>query len=214
MGDTSAAAAIPTKRRTARRSAQSLHTHIASRWDQTGSSPRTKKTNTFCKNAAPGARRARAGLVEQTLVCSLLSETPSSFLLSLPRLRATLQQPQQIRGHGHKRRFGQRALRMNHDIPSRGYLSPVAAHDFAQAPPDTIAHHRAAQRLFDADATPPFRQCIGAKEHCEEGTRAALSGAVDRIIFAAPHQPRLAWERQPLFARVAGHSRASCANRG
>src|SRR5690348_3341475 len=165
-----AAGAIPAKRRAARRNAQSPGRHTASRWDQTGNSPQTEKTNTFCKNAGPAARCARAGSVEQTLAGSLLYATASSFLLSLPRLRATLQQPKQIRGQRGKRRFGHGALWVNHDVPSRGYLSPMAAHDLPQAPPDTIAHHRAAQRLLDADAKAALRQSIGAKEHCEVGT--------------------------------------------
>src|SRR5262249_20833687 len=69
-------------------------------------------------------------------------------------------------------------------------------------------------RFLDADTEAAPRQFIGAKEHCEVGTRAALSGAVYRIKFAAFHQPRLARKRQPLFARVAGHRQALSAKRG
>jgi hypothetical protein len=76
----------------------------------------------------------------------------------------------------------------------------VAAYDFAQAPPDTITHYRAAQGLLDAESETALRQFIGAKENCEVGTRTALSGAVDSIKFSAPHQPRLA--RKPVPART------------
>src|SRR5438132_812853 len=41
---------------------------------------------------------------------------------------------------------------MNDDVPSCGYLQPVAAHYLAQAPPDPIAHYRAAQSFLDAEA--------------------------------------------------------------
>src|SRR5215813_9952954 len=103
---------------------------------------------------------------------------------------------------------------MDDDVPSRGYLPPVTAHDLAQAPPDTIAHYRAAERFLDAESEAALRQSIGAKESCEVGTRAALSGAVDRIKIAAPHQPRLARKRHPILARTAGHRRAPWTNRG
>jgi len=54
----------------------------------------------------------------------------------------------------------------------------MATHDFAQTPPDTIARHRAAKRFLDADPEAALRQFIGAKEHSEVGTRAALSEIV------------------------------------
>jgi hypothetical protein len=73
------------------------------------------------------------------------------------------------------------------EIPSCGYLQPVAAHHFAQSPPDTIALHRAAKRLFDAEPKPALRLFVGAEENCEVGTRAALSGAVDSVKLRLPH---------------------------
>jgi hypothetical protein len=84
------------------------------------------------------------------------------------------------------------------DVPSCGYLQPVAAHYLAQAPPDTIAHYRAAQGLLDAESETALWQFVGAKKNCEVGTRTALSGAVDSIKFSAPHQPRLARKPIPL----------------
>jgi len=190
-----AAASVPAKLRAPRRSAQSPGKHIASRWGQTGSFPRREKTNTSCRSATPGARRVRPGFVEQSRIRSLLFANRSFLVFSLPRLRTALQQPKQIRSQRGKSRFGDGALRVNDDVPSCRDLRPVAAHDLAQAPPDSIAHHRAAESLLDADAEAALRQFIGAKEYCKVGTRAALSGAVDRIKFTASHQPRLARER-------------------
>ena len=78
----------------------------------------------------------------------------------------------------------------------------MAAHDLAQAPPDTIAHYRAAQRLLDAESETALRQFVRAEKDCKVGTRTALSGAVDSIKFSAPHQPRLARKPIPLPAKT------------
>jgi hypothetical protein len=64
----------------------------------------------------------------------------------------------------------------------------MAAHHLANAPPDTITHHRATQGLLDAEAEAALRQLIRAKENSEVGTRAALAGAVHQIKLAFPHQ--------------------------
>jgi hypothetical protein len=84
----------------------------------------------------------------------------------------------------------------------------VAAHHFAQAPPDTITHYRAAQGLLDAEAESALRQLIGAEKNGEVGTRAALSGAVDSIKVSAPHQPRFTRKRIPLRAGIGRAQRA------
>jgi hypothetical protein len=68
----------------------------------------------------------------------------------------------------------------------------VAAHDLAQAPPNTIAHYCPAQGFLDAEAESALRQFVGAEENCEVGTRTALSGAVHGIELRLPHQPRFA----------------------
>lgn len=70
----------------------------------------------------------------------------------------------------------------------------MAAHDLSNSPPDAITYHRPAQGLLDAETEAAHRQLVDAKENCEVGTRAALSGAVYGIEIAAPHQPRLARE--------------------
>jgi hypothetical protein len=74
----------------------------------------------------------------------------------------------------------------------------MAAHYLSCAPPDAIAHHRAAEFFLDAEAESAVRQLVGAKKNGEVGTRAALSGAVYGVEFSAPHQPRLAREFQAL----------------
>src|SRR5215469_16536786 len=129
------------------------------------------------------------------------------FFRSLPRLPGALEQPQQFCLQLGKRRFADRAPRVNHDVPSCGYLAPVAANHFAQTPPDAVAHHRAAERLLNADAKAALWQFVGAQENCEVGTRAAPSGAVHGVKLAAPHQPRLTRKRHTFFARRTGHRR-------
>jgi len=75
--------------------------------------------------------------------------------------------------------------------------------NLADAPPDAIAHYRAAELLLDAEAETALRQLVGAKKNSKVGTRAALSGSVHGIEFAAPHQPRVAREFQaPWLTRA------------
>lgn len=76
----------------------------------------------------------------------------------------------------------------------------MAAHDFAQAPPDTIAHHRVAERFFDAEAEAAQRQGVGAEKNGEMCARAALSGAIDGVEFPAAHDARLARKAQAARA--------------
>ena len=68
----------------------------------------------------------------------------------------------------------------------------MAAHDLSNSPPHAVAHHRAAQRLLDAEAEAAHRQFVGAKENCKMGTGSALSGAVHGVKFTASHQPNFA----------------------
>lgn len=81
---------------------------------------------------------------------------------------------------------------MNYDIPSRGYLQAMAAHDLSNSAADAVAQHRTAKRLLDAEPEAAVRQLVGAKENCEVRAGTALSGAVDSIEFPAPNEPRLA----------------------
>ena len=68
----------------------------------------------------------------------------------------------------------------------------MAANNLSNAPPDAVTHHRAAQRLFNAEAEAAYRQLVGAEKNCEVGTGSALPGAVHGIELTAAHQPRLA----------------------
>ena len=107
------------------------------------------------------------------------------------------QQPQQLLAQHRKSRARHAAFRMNHDVPSRGYLLAMAAHDFSNSAPDAIAHHRPAKRFLDAEPKAAVRQLVGAKENSEVRAGTALSRAVDTVEFAAPHEPRLARKIQP-----------------
>jgi len=81
---------------------------------------------------------------------------------------------------------------VNDDVPSCGYLLPVTANQFAQAPSHAVTHHRAAECLLDAEAEATQRQFIGTKKDGEVGTRAAFPGAVHRVELAAAYQPNVA----------------------
>ncbi len=72
----------------------------------------------------------------------------------------------------------------------------MAAHHFADAPPDAIAHHRAAERFLDAEAVAAVRQRIGAEKYSEVRAGAAFSGAIDGVEFSAADDPRFARETQ------------------
>jgi len=72
----------------------------------------------------------------------------------------------------------------------------VAAHDFPHPPAHAVAHHRAAQRLLDAESEAADRLSTGANENGEVGTRAALAGAIHFVELAFPHQPHFARKRQ------------------
>jgi hypothetical protein len=77
----------------------------------------------------------------------------------------------------------------------------VAADNFPQAPPHAVAHHRAAQSLFDAETEAADRLSTGANENSEVGTRAALAGAVHQVKLALSHQ--LGFARKLLARRRA-----------
>lgn len=79
----------------------------------------------------------------------------------------------------------------------------MASHDLPHPPSDAIAHHRAAQRLLDAEAEAAFRQLVGAKENSEVGTGPAFARAIDGIELAAPKNARRTGKIQaPRLTRV------------
>src|SRR5271168_2347679 len=169
------------------RSVRWLHRRSANRWARSGSFRQIRATSTICKNAEQTTRRER----RRTAALQQSSELNAR------------KHPQQIRRQRCKLRTRYRVLRVNDDVPSCGYLRAVATHDFANPPPNAIAHHRATERLLDAEAKAGLRQSIGAKESSEVGTRAALTGAVHGVKISAAHQPRLARKIQTLrFTRA------------
>ncbi len=93
---------------------------------------------------------------------------------------------------------------MNHDVPSRRNLRPIAPQDFTDAPPYAIPHHSTAESFLNADsesagaAFPGSVACgrclvrpaclqrvLQAEENCKLRTRSALARAVYGFIFDA-----------------------------
>jgi hypothetical protein len=62
----------------------------------------------------------------------------------------------------------------------------VQPNDLAQTAPDSIAHNRTSESLFDAEAKPALREIVRLYESSEVGTRTALAGAVDGIELGLP----------------------------
>jgi hypothetical protein len=72
----------------------------------------------------------------------------------------------------------------------------MTAHDLPYPTPHAVAHHRAAQSLFDTEAEAALRLLVRTKKNSEVGTRAALPGAVYSVKFSPLHQPRRAGKFQ------------------
>jgi hypothetical protein len=79
---------------------------------------------------------------------------------------------------------------MYYDVPSWGNLRNILAKDLTDATADSIANHRASQRLFDADAQSALRPAIGTIENHE--TRRGLPAAtpIHCLKFGAAYQTR------------------------
>jgi len=96
---------------------------------------------------------------------------------------------------------------MNHDVPSRRNLRPIAPQNFADAAANAIAHHCATQSFLDADAESTYaarplsfmpggliagtarRQCLlRPEENCELRARAALARAVYGFVIGGSQQ--------------------------
>jgi len=83
-------------------------------------------------------------------------------------------------------------LRMNHNVPSWWYLQTMTTNSFPQATANTIAHYRAAESLFNAEAEAALRQLIGAKKSNEVRAGTPSAGAIDSVEISATHQARVA----------------------
>ncbi len=119
----------------------------------------------------------------------------------LPRSSQALQQANELRRQGRKRRFRYRTLGVNDDVPSCWYLLAVATRHLAQPAAHAVANHGPAKCLFDAETEAAQWQSIGAHEHNEVGVGTALAGGVDRVKFTLAEQARLARKRLATLRR-------------
>jgi hypothetical protein len=91
---------------------------------------------------------------------------------------------------------------MYDDVPSCGYLLPLASHDLSHAPADAVAHYCAAERPLDAESEPALRLLVRAIENGEVGTRSALPGAVHHVKIRLANQTRFPRILLPVFIRA------------
>ena len=68
----------------------------------------------------------------------------------------------------------------------------MTTNGFAQPPPNTISHYRAAESFFDAEAEAALWQLIGSKKNHEVRTGTPAAGAIDGVEISAAHQARVA----------------------
>jgi hypothetical protein len=118
------------------------------------------------------------------------------------RRSCAAQEPEQIRGQHGKIVARHASFWMNHKVAAHGNFRAMAADDFAHAPPDAVAHHGTAERFLNAKSKPARRLVIGAKKNCEVGTRPALTGTIDGVKLATPHQPCRARKLQARVTRA------------
>jgi len=112
---------------------------------------------------------------------------------------------------------------VNHDVPSRRNLRPIAPQNFADAPPYAISHYSATECFLDADSESTvavwpgsfasercivrpagFWRALRAEENSKLRARAALARAIYRFIFDAFQQARGTWK---ILPRTVGISR-------
>jgi len=189
--DSGRGASCQAKCRAARRSARWLHRHIENKSVGNGNFRRRAGTGTLCKNVERGARLARD------------RSARFSFRMLRGRRSRILQQPQQIGGQ--RGMIGTRhdVLRMNDNVPSWWYLQTMTTNGLPQATTNTIAHYRAAESLFNAEAEAALRQLIGAKKNNEKRAGTPSAGAIDRVEISTAHQARVARKLKAwLFIRA------------
>jgi len=83
-------------------------------------------------------------------------------------------------------------LRMNDNVPSWWYLQTMTTNSLPQATTNTIAHYRAAESLFNAEAEAALRQLIGAKKNNEKRAGTPSTGAIDGVEISTAHQAHVA----------------------
>jgi hypothetical protein len=79
---------------------------------------------------------------------------------------------------------------MNYNVPSWGDLRTIPPKNFSDAPANSIANHRASERLFDADSKPASRPAIGAIKNHELRRGFPTAAAIDGLEFGAAYQTR------------------------
>src|SRR5260370_13595475 len=156
MDGSAEGAARTATNRARRRTAPPLHTHTSNRLARTGSFRWQTPKNTFCRSATQTKRT----FVQRSGGPKLPRQYSKLLRIGLqPPLgnclwndQASLidpQQAQQVRRQRRKLRARHPALRVYHTLPSCRYLLAMSAHYFPHAPPDAIAHHRAAVGLLN-----------------------------------------------------------------
>ena len=178
--DSARGASYLAKCRAARRSARWLHRYIANKWDGNGNFLRREETDTLYKSVEREARLARDRVAQ------------FSFRSLQAARSRILQQAQQIGGQRGVLGTRHDALRMNDNVPSWWYLQTMTTNSLPQATTNTIAHYRAAESLFNAEAETALRQLIGAKKSNEVRAGTPSAGAIDSVEISAAHQARVA----------------------
>ena len=85
----------------------------------------------------------------------------------------------------------------------------MKSQDFADAPPDPVAHNRAAQCFFYADAETAASRFVWAEENYELRARTPAAATVHGLEFAAAHEPRVTRKAPaPLMAGAGSFRRA------
>jgi len=110
----------------------------------------------------------------------------ATFLIA--SLERAPQQADQFYGQWRKLASRHGGARVNHDVPSVWYLRHVDSQDFADAPPNPVAYHRAAQGFFYAGAEAALSGSVWAEENDELRTRAPPAVAIHRFKFGAAKQ--------------------------
>src|SRR5579863_3911957 len=95
---------------------------------------------------------------------------------------------------------------MNHDVPSRRNLRPVAPQNIADAALDAVAHYRTAQSFLHADAEAAdapgvFRQRRGGRKTLAPGRKIPPAGRTRKRYLRAEENGKLR-ARAPLPGAV------------
>lgn len=177
-----------------RRIAQPPHRHILS----------TKtKTGILHRETAP----EKSG----TPVCSLAQSRDRCLFVSLCFSLLPRKHRKQLQFQPTKFKRCNRACRMDHNIPSRSKFFAVQSQDLSHAPSNSIAHHRASQRLLDAHPEAISWQAISPRENHKIRSRTAPALPINSLIFRpsqqSPFPRQIALLRWLIRGLGSGHKR-------